>query len=385
VFLLMPSRCRLVILLAVSPVGCGAGGPAPAAARKPDPPAKAGRADGKAVERPAAPAAAPVAALVRKGLDAERAGDARGAIRLFEQALAGDPTNREALGRLARLIEQQARELPRPLPYPLYLRAAELTRRLRATFPKLNADEREYLPVIFYNEASALALDGEAARAVGALAEAIDAGFLNLDYIEQDPDFDPIRRFPEFQLLLRRLETGLLLRRIVMEKAYRLDFRLRDLEGKAVTPADFKGKILIATIFGTWNLPGRKEIPHLVTLSRGMKGKDVAVVAIAFESDPEAQAREDLRKFAKDNDLKFPILIGDEALLDRILGFDGFPTTLVLDRKGTVRLTLAGYQPLSTLELAALALLGETHPQKTGTTAAPAKPEPRKETSKKAQ
>src|SRR4030067_2723515 len=50
----------------------------------------------------------------------------------------------------------------------------------------------------------------------------------------------------------------------VKEKAY--SFSLQTLKGKAVTLADYKGKILLLNIWDTWCAPCRAEIPAFVEL-----------------------------------------------------------------------------------------------------------------------
>jgi adenylate cyclase len=56
-----------------------------------------------------------------------------------------------------------------------------------------------------YNVACLYALEGETARAMGALEEAVRAGFANVDWIKNDPDLDSLRADPRFQTLLDKL------------------------------------------------------------------------------------------------------------------------------------------------------------------------------------
>ncbi len=354
----MPLRCRLLVLLATLLAGCGADLPSSTVSKKtPAAPSPTFLTKDDATKPKPNPEQA--SALVRKGLSASQGGDHRNAVSSFEQALAIDPTNRQALWQLATLVEQQAEELPRPQCYPLFLRAAELLRKLRPMSQNLSAEERGIVARILYNEASTLAVEGESARAVNSLAESIDAGFADIAHIEQDPDFDSIRRFNEFQFVIRRLEIRLVLGQLALAKPFRFDFRLHDLDDKAVTLGDFKGKVLVAIIWGTWNLPGRKEIPHLVELTRRYRAKGLEVVGLCDETEPESQARAHLREFVKEHGVPFACLTGDGPNPNPLPRFSAYPTTLFIDRTGTVRLMLAGYQPFSTLEIAAQALLGE--------------------------
>lgn len=55
-----------------------------------------------------------------------------------------------------------------------------------------------------YNVACLYALEGLSDRAIASLEEAFKAGFANLEWIENDPDLDPIRNDPRFQELLKK-------------------------------------------------------------------------------------------------------------------------------------------------------------------------------------
>ena len=71
--------------------------------------------------------------------------------------------------------------------------------------------------------------------------------------------------------------------------------------------------------------------------------------------------------FAKENDVPYPCVIGDEKTQGQVADFQGFPTTLFLDRSGKVRTTLVGFDPeigASVMEEIVKTLLAE-HPPKT--------------------
>ncbi len=72
--------------------------------------------------------------------------------------------------------------------------------------------------------------------------------------------------------------------------------------------------------------------------------------AVAFTGDTGDEAVKEVRAFSKEYAVNYPLLIGDEATLDRVPSFEGYPTTLFLDREGKVRARLTGYQSLATLE-----------------------------------
>ncbi len=60
-------------------------------------------------------------------------------------------------------------------------------------------------PYVLYNLASAWARLGKKKRAVSALARAVDAGYSNLEYMEQDSDLESLRELPAYTSLAARL------------------------------------------------------------------------------------------------------------------------------------------------------------------------------------
>lgn len=57
-----------------------------------------------------------------------------------------------------------------------------------------------------YNLACSLALAKRNRAALRALQQAIDLGYDDVDWMQQDPDLDPLKRSPEFLNLLQQLK-----------------------------------------------------------------------------------------------------------------------------------------------------------------------------------
>ena len=68
--------------------------------------------------------------------------------------------------------------------------------------------------------------------------------------------------------------------------------------------------------------------------------------------------------------MTYPCVVGDDATRDQVPNFEGFPTTLFIDRTGKVRFKEVGYRPLVALDAVVSTLLAETAP---AAEAAPAK------------
>src|SRR5262249_59973090 len=94
-------------------------------------------------------------------------------------------------------------------------------------------------------------------------------------------------------------------------QSFAFNFELPDLDGKKVSLADYKGKVVIVDLWGTWCPPCREEIPHFVDLYRKYHASGLEIVGINYEMVAGDEAREKVRKYVKENDIPYPCLIGD--------------------------------------------------------------------------
>lgn len=63
-------------------------------------------------------------------------------------------------------------------------------------------------PMVLYATACYQSLFGDRVSAIGMLERAINAGFANLRYVEQDPDLQPLHEDPRYKELMRRIARG---------------------------------------------------------------------------------------------------------------------------------------------------------------------------------
>lgn len=290
--------------------------------------------------------------IIEEGQKALKSGDLRTATALLEEAQKHAPDNRELLFMLAEVNQYRAGELERPLSTKPYLRSAELIRKLRSTYPKLTDNEQLLLRVALYNEARTYAVEGRITQALASLNEAVDAGFVKPSLMRQDPELAGLRENPQFQELVKKLEgicrenarqtaANLLTR----TKPFPFEFSLKDTEGKTLSSADLKGKLAILDIWGTWCPPCRQAIPHFIELDKKYRDKGLQIVGINYERVPDEQVVPTIAAFVKEHKITYPCVIGDEKTRERVPDFSGFPTTLVVDRKGQVRAMLTGFDP----------------------------------------
>ncbi len=253
----------------------------------------------------------------------------------------------------ASVTSQHAQHTRRPRRFPLSAYRTICSPRV------LDAAEKQGLAATLFNEACAYAMTGETARVVPTLNEARAAGFSDLAQLDLDPDLDPLRKDTAFQEFLARFEHDNATRVLADNKPIPFDFKLPDLDGKLVSLAEFKGKVVIVDFWGTWCPPCRKEIPHFVELLKKHEKEGLAVVGLCYEKSVGDAARDGVRFFVNSTHVPYPCLMGDPPTLKLLPEFNAFPTTLILDREGKVRANLTGYQPLGALDALVTPLLAE--------------------------
>ncbi len=126
----------------------------------------------------------------------------------------------------------------------------------------------------------------------------------------------------------------------------RIDFTVADLQGNETSMDcdQFKGKVVLVNIFGSWCGSCNGEIPHLVNFKKKYGNKGLEIVGIAFERDSEKIARMKVRKLIKKHKINYPVLFGGlekrTHVLSTIKGIDsfkGYPTTIFIGRDGKVK------------------------------------------------
>ena len=99
------------------------------------------------------------------------------------------------------------------------------------------------------------------------------------------------------------------------------------------------GKWLVLNIWGTRCPPCREEMPELVRFHDEHKDHDATVVGIAIDFPSYGYAKkEEVKAFAEDYLIDFPILLSDSSITEKIgLGrLEGLPTTYLFNPTGIV-------------------------------------------------
>jgi peroxiredoxin len=115
------------------------------------------------------------------------------------------------------------------------------------------------------------------------------------------------------------------------------EIRLQSVDGKTVSLADYRGKVVLVHFWATWCPPCVEEIPTLERFSQQVSGIDIVVLAISVDKSAAA-----LKTFLDKNKLHFPVLRDPGGKTAGSYGTTKFPETYVVGRDGMVRYKVIG-------------------------------------------
>lgn len=109
------------------------------------------------------------------------------------------------------------------------------------------------------------------------------------------------------------------------------EMRFKDGDGRSLSLADFRGKVVLLNIWATWCGPCREEMPTLDRLQAELGGPDFQVVALSIDRAGLGVVSEFYDEIGIQHVAKY---IDESGKASRQLNAVGLPTTLLIDRKG---------------------------------------------------
>ena len=107
------------------------------------------------------------------------------------------------------------------------------------------------------------------------------------------------------------------------------EFQLAGLDGKPVTLAAYKGKVILVNFWATWCGPCRAEIPDLVELQKKYKDRLQILGLVVDDEDLDA-----IKKFAARFSINYPVALATNDIRIQYGGIPALPTSFVLDSEG---------------------------------------------------
>jgi len=118
-----------------------------------------------------------------------------------------------------------------------------------------------------------------------------------------------------------------------------------DLDGRDVSSATWKGKVVIVNVWATWCAPCRREMPALAALQEKYRDR-VLVIGVLDDNVSDSFARE----FGKAVKLNYPIVRSTPEIEHRFPTVLALPMTFLVDKAGRLVAMYAGEIDIATLE-----------------------------------
>lgn len=108
-------------------------------------------------------------------------------------------------------------------------------------------------------------------------------------------------------------------------------FDLKTLDGRSVQLADLKGKVVLVNFWATWCGPCKEEMPAFERLRQRLDPERFALVTITTDLQ-----REGIKHFLMNLNVQLPVLFDEDQDVSRAYLVRALPTTVLIDRQGTL-------------------------------------------------
>jgi thiol-disulfide isomerase/thioredoxin len=109
------------------------------------------------------------------------------------------------------------------------------------------------------------------------------------------------------------------------------EIRFQDDQGRDLTLANFRGRVVLLNLWATWCAPCRDEMPTLDRLQSRLGGKDFQVIALSIDRKGIEAVKDCYREVGVE---KLAIYLDPSGKGTRDLAVPGVPTTLLINREG---------------------------------------------------
>jgi thiol-disulfide isomerase/thioredoxin len=99
-----------------------------------------------------------------------------------------------------------------------------------------------------------------------------------------------------------------------------------DIDGRAMSTRDWKGKVVLVNFWATWCPPCREEIPAFVAMQEKYRDQ-LLIVGVSMDEG----SLDDVRQFAREHKMNYPIVMQTPELHKSFPGVFALPTTFVVD------------------------------------------------------
>jgi thiol-disulfide isomerase/thioredoxin len=140
------------------------------------------------------------------------------------------------------------------------------------------------------------------------------------------------------------------------------DVTFESLDGRQVSLASLKGKVVVVNFWATWCDPCRVEIPWMIDFQQKYESRGFTMVGVAMDDEGKSVVGPFVATTLFDVDgkqmtMNYPIMIGNDDVASKFGGLIGLPMTVVISRDGKIVKRFIGLAGHDVLEQQIQALL----------------------------
>src|SRR3979411_1210254 len=110
--------------------------------------------------------------------------------------------------------------------------------------------------------------------------------------------------------------------------------------GRDVSLRQYHGQVVMINFWASWCGPCRQEMPLLESIYK--KYNKLGFTLLGVNVEPDSKAADD---WLQATPVSFPILYDKESKVSKLYEVAGMPSTVIIDRRGKLRVLPRGYKP----------------------------------------
>ena len=118
------------------------------------------------------------------------------------------------------------------------------------------------------------------------------------------------------------------------------DFTLPSRTGDSISLSKYRGQVVMINFWASWCGPCRQEMPLLEQMYK--KYNRLGFTLVGVNVDEQAA---DAEKLLAKVPVSFPIALDSKSEVSKLYNVRGMPSSIFIDRQGTVRYVHPGYKP----------------------------------------